>query len=291
MRGHGRIPRGRSLARPAPVLLRGDGSAARDRRVLVVSAAPGAVGRYSARVSHYDYPDDEFDDGRGDGPAPIGVHRAEPSAWRSWVSLLAVLILVPILAWGAVKLLGHTTNSSNSTAGTSTATPAGTGAPASQGATDGATPSDGAPGASATPTGEPDMSTGITLYNGTSTQGLAGRTGEKLTAAGYTQITIPQGTYSETSPEKTTVYYKSAEHAATAQAVVAALGGGEAVEDAGQAQTNPIVIVLREDYQETGGDGAAATSADGAGGKATAETGNGGTGNDRVGNGEANNRR
>ncbi|WP_244156759.1 hypothetical protein [Actinomyces denticolens] len=51
-------------------------------------------------MSHYDYPDDEFDDGKGAGPAPIGVHRAELPAWRSWVSLLAVLILVPILAWG-----------------------------------------------------------------------------------------------------------------------------------------------------------------------------------------------
>ena len=91
------------------------------------------MGRYSTRVSHYDYPDDEFDDGKGAGPAPIGVHRAELPAWRSWVSLLAVLILVPILAWGAVKLLGRSSNSSTSTAGTSTATPAGTGAPASEG--------------------------------------------------------------------------------------------------------------------------------------------------------------
>lgn len=252
------------------------------------------MGRYSARVSHYDYPDDEFDDGKGAGPAPIGVHRAELPAWRSWVSLLAVLILVPILAWGAVKLLGRSSNSSTSTAGTSTATPAGTGAPASEGV-GGATPSDGAgdAAASAAPTGEADMSTGITLYNGTSIQGLAGRTGEKLTAAGYTRVNVSPGAYTVEQPTKTTVYYNSAEQAATAQAVVAALGGGEAVEDPGQAQSNPIVIILREDYPGASEDGAATTPEDGPDGAtpevgpngATAEAGNGG-----IGNGRGNNR-
>ncbi|ARD41101.1 LytR C-terminal domain-containing protein [Actinomyces gaoshouyii] len=234
-------------------------------------------------MSHYDYPDDEFDDGRGAGPAPIGVHRAELPAWRSWVSLLAVLILVPILAWGAVKLLGHSSNNSASTAGTTTATPADTGAPAPGGS---ATPSDGAgdASASAAPTGEADMSTGITLYNGTSIQGLAGRTGERLTAAGYTQVNVSPGAYTVEQPTKTTVYYNSAEQAATAQAVVAALGGGEAVEDPGQAQSNPIVIILREDYPGASEGGAATTSENGPNG-ATPEAHNGG-----IDNGRGNNR-
>ncbi|WP_366180534.1 LytR C-terminal domain-containing protein [Actinomyces timonensis] len=234
-------------------------------------------------MSHYDYPDDEFDDGRGAGPAPIGVHRAELPAWRSWVSLLAVLILVPILAWGAVKLLGHSSSSSTSTAGTSTAAPASTGAPAPGGP---ATPSGGAgdssASASAAPTGKADMSTGITLYNGTSIQGLAGRTGEKLTAAGYTQVNVSPGAYTVERPTKTTVYYNSAEQAATARAVVALLGGGEAVEDSGQAQSNPIVIILREDYPGASENGSA-TPEDGPNG-GTAEADNGDTGRRRGNN-------
>ncbi len=268
-----RAPPGRPAPEPAGPLAPMDQREGMDQwaGMTAPSSCPvrrGVAGRYSARVSHYDYPADEFDDGRGAGPAPIGVHRAELPAWRSWVSLLAVLILVPILAWGAVKLLGHSSNNSTSTAGTSTASPT-------------ATPSDGAGGASApvtasaTPTGEVNMSTGITLYNGTTIQGLAGRTGEKLSAAGYTQVTVSPGAYTVERPTKTTVYYDSAERAATAQAIVAVLGGGEAVEDPGQAQSNPIVIILREDFP--------GASEDGPNG-AAARPGNGGNGNGRGGN-------
>ena len=55
-------------------------------------------------VSNYDYPEDEFDVGEDDGPVPVGVHRAQVPRWRSWVPLLAIIIIVPALAWGAVTL-------------------------------------------------------------------------------------------------------------------------------------------------------------------------------------------
>ena len=45
------------------------------------------------RVSNYDYPEDEFDVGEDDGPVPVGVHRAQVPRWRSWVPLLAILII------------------------------------------------------------------------------------------------------------------------------------------------------------------------------------------------------
>ena len=58
-------------------------------------------------MSNYQYPDDEFDAADADGPVPVGVHRAQVPAWRSWIPLLAVLIIVPLVAWGAVALLRH----------------------------------------------------------------------------------------------------------------------------------------------------------------------------------------
>ena len=58
-------------------------------------------------MSRYEYPEDEFDAADDEGPVPVGVHRAPVPGWRSWVPLLAVLIIVPLLAWGAVQLLGH----------------------------------------------------------------------------------------------------------------------------------------------------------------------------------------
>ena len=53
------------------------------------------------RVSNYDYPEDEFDVGEDDGPVPVGVHRAQVPRWRSWVPLLAIIVIVPALAWGS----------------------------------------------------------------------------------------------------------------------------------------------------------------------------------------------
>ena len=58
-------------------------------------------------MSRYEYPEDEFDAADDEGPVPVGVHRAPVPGWRSWVPLLAVLIIVPLLAWGAVQLLGR----------------------------------------------------------------------------------------------------------------------------------------------------------------------------------------
>ncbi|WP_315501297.1 LytR C-terminal domain-containing protein [Actinomyces radicidentis] len=187
-------------------------------------------------MTPYEYPEDEFDSPADDGPDPIGVHREPVPAWRSWLPLLAVLIIVPLLAWGAVSLLGSRsgspteTTTTTTTASTASATPTAT--------------------ASATLAGDADMTTGITVHNGTSTQGLGTRTGEKLTNAGFTAVTVSQGVYSLTDPTATTIYYASPDDESTAQAVAQTLGVTNVVESAAEAQSNPIVVVLRDDYQE-----------------------------------------
>ena len=75
-------------------------------------------------VSNYDYPEDEFDVGDDDGPVPVGVHRAQVPRWRSWVPLLAIIIIVPALAWGAVTLFLNSSGGSGSSDAVSSSQPA-----------------------------------------------------------------------------------------------------------------------------------------------------------------------
>ena len=209
-------------------------------------------------MSRYEYPEDEFDAADDEGPVPVGVHRAPVPGWRSWVPLLAVLIIVPLLAWGAVRLLGH--HGARPAAESTTAAPAsggggGSGAPASGGQTPatGQPPATGTPTNGAEPTAAPtnaDLTTGVTIHNGAGVNGLGARTGDRLRNAGYTNVEVQQGTYDNASPTTTTIFYADSGTEATARAVGQALGITNIVESAAEAQSNPIVIVLRTDFEE-----------------------------------------
>lgn len=204
-------------------------------------------------MTPYDYPEDEFDVADDGVPAPVGVHRAQAPVWRSWLPLLLVLVLAPLLAWGAVTLLGR---AGSSPAGGSSAPAATAGAveatDAGGQAAEEAAPATEEPAEPATtePAAQADYTTGVTVLNGTSTTGLAGRTGDRLTNAGFTAVSVPSGAYSQAAPEVTTVYYASADNAATAQAVADSLGVTNVVESVESAQSNPIVVILRSDFVE-----------------------------------------
>lgn len=209
-------------------------------------------------MSRYEYPEDEFDAADDEGPVPVGVHRAPVPGWRSWVPLLAVLIIVPLLAWGAVQLLGR--HGARQAAESTAAAPAsggggGSGAPASGGQA----PATGQPPATATPTNDArptsaptnaDLTTGVTIHNGAGINGLGGRTGDRLRNVGYTNVEVQQGTYDNASPTTTTIFYADSDTEPTARAVGQALGITNIVESAAEAQSNPIVIVLRTDFEE-----------------------------------------
>ena len=209
-------------------------------------------------MSRYEYPEDEFDAADDEGPVPVGVHRAPVPGWRSWVPLLAVLIIVPLLAWGAVRLLGH--HGARPAAESTTAAPAsggggGSGAPASGGQTPatGQPPATGTPTNGAEPTSTPtnaDLTTGVTIHNGAGVNGLGGRTGDRLRNAGYTNVEVQQGTYDNASPTTTTIFYADSDSESTARSVGQALGITNIVESAAEAQSNPIVIILRSDFEE-----------------------------------------
>ena len=207
-------------------------------------------------MSRYEYPEDEFDAADDEGPVPVGVHRAPVPGWRSWVPLLAVLIIVPLLAWGAVQLLGHrgTRPAAESTAaapasgGGAGAPASGSGAPTTEQAPTGQAPTNGAE-PTAAPTNA-DLTTGVTIHNGAGVNGLGARTGDRLRNVGYTNVEVQQGTYDNASPTTTTIFYADSGTEATARAVGQALGITNIVESAAEAQSNPIVIVLRTDFEE-----------------------------------------
>ena len=210
------------------------------------------------RVSNYDYPEDEFDVGEDDGPVPVGVHRAQVPRWRSWAPLLAVIIVVPALAWGAVTLFLNNSGGGSSGA-SSTSQPAqskqagGDQAPgtksaeASQAAESSAAPS---ASASAGASGNVDFTTRVTVANGTNTDGLAKGASEKLTNGGFTAVEVIPGIYENAEPAKSTVYFSSPEARTAAEEIGKRLGISNVVEGTAEnTQDAPIAVILRDDYK------------------------------------------
>ena len=179
------------------------------------------------RVSNYDYPEDEFDVGEDDGPVPVGVHRAQVPRWRSWVPLLAILIIVPALAWGAVTLFLNGSGGGSSDAVSSTQ-PAQSGQAGKNQASGGKTAEASKPAdnKSADASAKPSAS--------------ASATGN---------IAFNTGVYENAEPAKSTVYFGSPENRPAAEEVGKKLGITNVVESAENAQSNPIVVILRDDYK------------------------------------------
>lgn len=203
----------------------------------------------------YEYPADEFDE-PNDSVLPAGVHRRPLPAWRNWLPLLLIVVIVPALAWGALalfKVAGGTNSSvassiatkmaSNKAAATAKATTSASAAPKSNATV--ITTQAPAPTPTPTPTQSIDYTVGITVHNGTDTAGLAARAGSTLEGAGFTSVTVSPGVYSEQTPTDSTVYYASEDKEAVAKAVAKELGISNVELSAEQASSNPIVVVLR----------------------------------------------
>ena len=210
------------------------------------------------RVSNYDYPEDEFDVGDDDGPVPVGVHRAQVPRWRSWVPLLAIIIIVPALAWGAVTLIINgkkiwDTFSGSSDAVSSTQPAQGGQAGGNKNA-DSANNKAGAasakPSASASASGNVDFNTGVSVANGTNTDGLAKGASEKLTNGGFTAVEVIPGIYENAEPAQSTVYFSSPQARPAAEEVGKRLGISNVVEGTAEnTQGASIAVILRDDYK------------------------------------------
>lgn len=209
-------------------------------------------------VSNYDYPEDEFDVGDDDGPVPVGVHRAQVPRWRSWVPLLAIIVIVPALAWGAVTLFLNGSGGSGSSDAVSSSQPAQGGQAGgnknadknADSANNKAGAASAKPSASASASGNVDFTTRVTVSNGTNTEGLAKGASEKLTNGGFTAVEVIPGIYENAEPAKSTVYFSSPEARTAAQEIGKRLGISNVVEGTAEnTQDAPIAVILRDDYK------------------------------------------
>ncbi|OBY94827.1 hypothetical protein BBG13_09755 [Actinomyces oris] len=209
-------------------------------------------------MSNYDYPEDEFDVGDDDGPVPVGVHRAQVPRWRSWVPLLAIIVIVPALAWGAVTLFLNGSGGSGSSDAVSSSQPAQGGQAGgnknadknADSANNKAGAASAKPSASASPSGNVDFTTRVTVANGTNTDGLAKGASEKLTNGGFTAVEVIPGIYENAEPAKSTVYFSSPEARTAAQEIGKRLGISNVVEGTAEnTQDAPIAVILRDDYK------------------------------------------
>ena len=209
-------------------------------------------------VSNYDYPEDEFDVGDDDGPVPVGVHRAQVPRWRSWVPLLAIIIIVPALAWGAVTLIINgkriwETFSGSSDAVSSTQPAQGGQAGGNKNAGNADNKAGAAtakPSASASASGNVDFTTRVTVSNGTNTEGLAKGASEKLTNGGFTAVEVIPGIYEGEEPAKSTIYFSTPEARSAAEEIGKRLGVSNVTEGTEEnTQGAPIAVILRDDYK------------------------------------------
>ena len=209
-------------------------------------------------VSNYDYPEDEFDVGDDDGPVPVGVHRAQVPRWRSWVPLLAIIVIVPALAWGAVTLFLNGSGGSGSSDAVSSSRPAQGGQAGgnknadknADSANNKAGAASAKPSASASPSGNVDFTTRVTVANGTNTDGLAKGASEKLTNGGFTAVEVIPGIYENAEPAQSTVYFSSPQARPAAEEVGKRLGISNVVEGTAEnTQGASIAVILRDDYK------------------------------------------
>ena len=194
----------------------------------------------------YPYPTDEFDASPGPD-TPRGVHRAPRSAWSRWWPFLAVLVLVPALACGAVTVYAnggfHLPGGGDDPTPRTTTTTAST-TPADVVPTE--TTAETPPAAvETTPEAPPaDLAAPVSVLNGAGISGLATRTVTKLTTAGFTSVEA--GNFSGKTPVASTVFYATEDLRSTAELVGTTIGVTTYVMspiDAGAA----ITVVLRTD--------------------------------------------
>ncbi len=195
-------------------------------------------------------PRDEFDVAGED--MPVGMHRPQPSKWKSVWPFLVILIVVPLLAWGASSLLTNRPTSSNTTVASSgqseaqsaQSTPETTQSASAEQAESTRSEPVTEPESTPAPANEPivDTNVKISVLNGTGRNGLAAQTAEELTAAGFAGAATGNATGWTT--EVSTVYYQDPNLEASARAVAEAVGITN-VQQSNNIGDSDIVVLLR----------------------------------------------
>lgn len=196
------------------------------------------------------YPRDEFDLAGED--MPVGMHRPQPSRWKAVLPFLAILVIVPLLAWGASSFLTHrvgseTVNppSAQSSAQSAPSEPMSDGEPEPVEAPAEEPRSEAAPveQPQSTPTeGIVDRNVKISVLNGTGVNGLAAERVSELANAGFPGASAAnaEGWVSEVS----VVYYEDPNLEASAKAIGKALGIDNVRSTTGLGDPD-VVVLLR----------------------------------------------
>jgi hypothetical protein len=179
-----------------------------------------------------------------------GAHRARPNPLTSVIPVIAGMAVVVLVVVGAFTLLGDRGSSSGDEGTTAGAQPSAT-SPAQSSAAPSASASAPAATGSADPTGEGgadgadvDKTIELRVLNSISVSGLAKKYAEQLEGEDWKVGTT--GDSNARNLAKTRVYYARTAQKPTADAIVTALGFGEAKKSAGNAGAG-ITVVLGQD--------------------------------------------
>jgi len=191
------------------------------------------------------YARDEFDD-VPEGTERRGVHRvARASGGAALRPLLAsgvVALLIGLVAYFAIPSMGARAEAKAEPSASSSASAPASPKPSAKPTASRPAPSPSSTTPSAPPTSAPavDKSQPVSVYNGTTTAGLAAGYGAKVTAAGWTLG--PVGNWQGLAQPSSVVFYNSAALKASADELAASLGIAR-VEIAADLQ-DPLAVVL-----------------------------------------------
>lgn len=181
------------------------------------------------------YPQDEFD--RVGEDMPVGMHRPQPSRWKSVLPFLVILVVVPLLGWGASQLLTGLGGTQSDDGGTvAQSTQSDDAAQSDQRSASPAETSVDEPQSEATPTPTPsetesepqsgtaevDYNVKIAVLNGTAIVGHAAEYAVTLNEAGFPGTTVDNA--GDWLSQTSVVYYASPDLEATAQEIARVLG-------------------------------------------------------------------
>lgn len=204
--------------------------------VFPYSPEHGIVGRVA---EEYDYPEDEFDRLARERTV-LGAHREVKSKRPWWIAIVAIIVIVPLLAWIFVRAgaVDSVTDKVVTPSVTPTETPSETPTPepSDQKSTDADDDKDTV-----------DTTVEVRVLNGSGISGLAASKEEILNGEGFAN-TIADNYGGGSTPSQSTVYYAKEDDAATAEKVASTLGISEIVlAPESVSGGEGIVVVLRSD--------------------------------------------
>ncbi|MBR6458920.1 MAG: LytR C-terminal domain-containing protein [Actinomycetaceae bacterium] len=211
-------------------------------------------------AEEYDYPEDEFDRLAKERKV-LGAHREVESKRKWWLAVLAIIVIVPLLAWifvraGAVdsvtqKQAEPTPSATATETQSETPTPEPSDTESSSDESEDTTGTDEDEDTTTDDTttddAEVDTSIEVRVLNGSQVNGFAATKESQLKEAGFTN-TVADNYGGGSTPTRSTVFYANEADEATAEKVASTLGISEVVLSPQSVSGGEgIVAVLRSD--------------------------------------------